>query len=314
MGKNCRVEIFGDFNCRVVLEGNYDMETVLPKAYVFGAGAVCLYYLPLIQKQYHVIAVLDNDKTKQGENILGIPICAPESILENDFEVVIIASRAGVNTIKEQLVELGVESKKINTEYVDYAVKSRIVFLNNLGQMFNERGITGSVAECGVFMGEFAREINRVFPSSKLYLFDTFAGFDERDLSVERSLNEAGDGNQYANFTAGHFNIAREDVVIKNLPHPQNAVICKGYFPETTNSIGAESFCFVNLDFDLYNPTLAGLEYFYPRMVKGGVILIHDYFAEACKGVKTAVKEFENKVGTLHVFPIGDSLSVGINC
>jgi hypothetical protein len=98
------------------------------------------------------------------------------------------------------------------------------------------------------------------------------------------------------------------------LPNPNNAIIRKGYFPETTQGID-ENFCFVNLDFDLYQPTLSGLEFFYPHMVEGGVILVHDYFSGACRGVKEAVQEFERKVkGKLNIFPIGDGLSVGINC
>ena len=38
-----------------------------------------------------------------------------------------------------------------------------------------------------------------------------------------------------------------------------------------------EKFAFVSLDTDLYKPTLAGLEFFWPRMSKGGFIFIHDF-------------------------------------
>ncbi|MDR2361602.1 MAG: TylF/MycF family methyltransferase [Prevotellaceae bacterium] len=86
----------------------------------------------------------------------------------------------------------------------------------------------------------------------------------------------------------------------------------KGYFSETTNGI-SENFCFVNLDFDLYQPILSRIEYFYPRMVKGGVILIHDYFSERYNGVKDAVREFDKR-NKLNIFPIGDRISIGINC
>ncbi|MCL2399039.1 MAG: class I SAM-dependent methyltransferase [Defluviitaleaceae bacterium] len=289
------------------------MSKNLPKAFIFGAGAMGQWLLPSAQKKYQVISFLDNDKTKQGTQIMGIPVYSPESIVESSYDIILIASRAGINTITEQLLGLGVQQDKINIGYVEFAVKSRIVFLNNLGELFREKGIQGCVAECGVFMGEFAKEINRTFPTDRLYLFDTFSGFDERDLIIEKNLGLADQNNQYANFSAGHFSITHEDIVIKNLPHPEMCIIRKGYFPETIQGLD-ETFSFVNLDFDLYQPTLSGLEYFYPRMVNGGVILIHDYFAEACTGVKAAVKEFENKVGNLHTFPIGDGLSIGINC
>jgi hypothetical protein len=59
---------------------------------------------------------------------------------------------------------------------------------------------------------------------------------------------------------------------------------------------------------------MAGLEYFYPRMVNGGILLVHDYFSEGYKGVKEAVKEFSHKKRRIKLFPIGDGISIGIYC
>jgi len=286
----------------------------LPKAYIFGAGVVGQSFLSISKNKYNIIAFLDNDVAKHGCRFMGINVLPTESIVGAEYDRIIVASHAGISTITEQLLGLGVERLKIDTDYVDFTVKSRIVLLNKLGELFAERGIKGSVAECGVFMGEFAKEINRTFPDSKLYLFDTFEGFDERDLLAERELGADKQSVQYSDFKAGHFGVACEDVVMKNMPYPDKCIVQKGYFPETTNGV-CDTFCFVNLDFDLYQPTLAGLRYFYPRMVKGGVILVHDYFSGACAGVRIAVKQFEEtSTHPIRIFPIGDGLSVGINC
>jgi hypothetical protein len=102
-------------------------------------------------------------------------------------------------------------------------------------------------------------------------------------------------------------------MVLGKLPHPENAVIKKGYFPETAAGL-EDTFCFVNLDFDLYMPILAGLEYFFPRMVSGGIILVHDYFSEIYKGAKRAVNDFEKEHEAVKLFPIGDGISIGIYC
>ena len=107
-----------------------------------------------------------------------------------------------------------------------------------------------------------------------------------------------------------HFKMLSEELVLGKMKKPEMCVIRKGYFPETAEGL-EESFCFVNLDFDLYQPIMAGLEYFTPRMVKGGVILIHDYFSETFKGVKKAVQEFVGK-NNLSIFPIGDGISIAI--
>lgn len=57
-----------------------------------------------------------------------------------------------------------------------------------------------------------------------------------------------------------------------------------------------EKFIFVNLDFDLYLPILAGLQFFYPRLAPGGVILVHDYFTKIYHGVKETVDEFKKQI------------------
>ena len=94
--------------------------------------------------------------------------------------------------------------------------------------------------------------------------------------------------------------------------HPEQCIIKKGYFPET--AIGVEDkFVFVMLDMDLYQPMLAGLEFFYDKMVPGGVMLLHDYFHEELPGVKCAVEEYERRVGEkLCKIPIGDGCSIAV--
>ena len=51
------------------------------------------------------------------------------------------------------------------------------------------------------------------------------------------------------------------------------------------------------MDADIYSSTLDGLEYFYPRMSKGGVILFDDYNFPHAPGVAKAVQEFTNNKG-----------------
>lgn len=89
-----------------------------------------------------------------------------------------------------------------------------------------------------------------------------------------------------------------------------NAIIKKGFFPDTAKGID-DTFIFVNLDFDLYKPTIDGLHFFWNKMRKGGVILIYDFFNDFYKGAKTAVDEF-CKEKDISYIPIGDEFSVAI--
>ncbi|MDR0530751.1 MAG: macrocin-O-methyltransferase [Oscillospiraceae bacterium] len=282
------------------------MTIALPKAFVFGAGSGAGSFLGLIQKKYQVICLLDNDEAKWNSRVEGIPVCRPSMIREADYDKIVIASSAGLDAMVEQLIGMGVGYGRIDTTYVGAIEQPRLLFLEKLGELLAERGVCGSVAEAGVFQGAFAKEINRVFPAKKLFLFDTFSGFDARDLRAERE-------HRYSRRGEGFFGGTSEELVRRQLPREALCVIRKGYFPETAEGLD-EIFCFVHLDLDLYQPTLAGLEYFYPRMAKGGVILVHDYFSDEYAGVKKAVQTFEKANGRLSLFPIGDLFSLGIQC
>ena len=51
-----------------------------------------------------------------------------------------------------------------------------------------------------------------------------------------------------------------------------------------------QSYAFAHFDVDLYEGTLGCLEYFYPKMIHGGIMLSHDYSLLA--GVEQAFTEF----------------------
>ncbi len=83
---------------------------------------------------------------------------------------------------------------------------------------------------------------------------------------------------------------------VKNyLSSYQCIVYHKGLFPQTADSVSKNKFSFVYLDADLYQSTKDGLEFFYPRLSKGGVIIIDDFVSRRWAGVETAVGEFLEK-------------------
>jgi hypothetical protein len=277
-------------------------------AYIFGYGDIGNNILMNNKNIYNILGFLDNNSKLWNKKLeTGLTVYKPEKVLEGNFDSILVASIRGFKEIPEQLIKLGVSRDKIILDHILIPLKGRIKFLENLGKMFKEKNIYGSVAEGGVYRGNFAYEINRVFPDKKLYLFDTFTGFDEKDIEQDYKNNFSKSREQ------NNFMETSEELVIGKLIYPEKAILKKGYFPESAEGV-EETFCFVNLDFDLYQPILAGLEYFYPRMVKGGIILIHDYFSETYKGVKQAVFEFEQKMTGIKSFPIGDGISIGINC
>lgn len=152
-----------------------------------------------------------------------------------------------------------------------------------------------SVAELGVYKGDLAWQINALFPDRKLFLFDTFDGFDQRDVDAERTMD-------FSKACTGDFSDTSVEFVRSRLPHPKSACFRKGFFPDTAAGLENEAFLLVSLDADLYQPILSGLEFFWPRLVPGGVILLHDYNNERFRGAGQAVREYERKLG--HPLPL----------
>ena len=154
--------------------------------------------------------------------------------------------------------------------------------------------VPGCAAELGVYRGGFARWINLLLPGRRLYLFDTFTGFD-----VEES-SDCGAGFVGAHRQTG---VAR---VLSVLPHPERAVIRQGLFPATADGLEEERFALVSLDVDLEESTLAGLRWFLPRMEAGGCLLLHDYNNPMLPGVKRALARYEAESGRLRAVPLCD--------
>ena len=80
------------------------------------------------------------------------------------------------------------------------------------------------------------------------------------------------------------------DAVRAYLADQPNVHFHQGMFSGTANPCADSRFSLVHLDVDLYEGTRECLEFFYPRLLPGGVIISHDYSYLA--GVRAAFDEF----------------------
>jgi hypothetical protein len=135
----------------------------------------------------------------------------------------------------------------------------------------------GSFAEVGVYRGASAKLICEAKGDKPLHLFDTFAGLpptSEHDLGVHRE-------HQYA---------CSLPAVQQHLQGYSHVEYFEGLFPDSASKAPEAQYAFAHFDVDLYEGTRACLEYFYPRMIPGGLMLSHDY-GLLC-GVEKAFQEF----------------------
>jgi O-methyltransferase len=197
----------------------------------------------------------------------------------------------------EHAIRQGLVSKELIRLERNYPDKVR--FFNWWFQVerLKRAGVPGDFAELGVYKGESAKILHLMDPMRTFHLYDTFEGFKEEDLK-----NETGEA---ATYTTRNFADTSLEAVKRYLGAEGRFVYHVGRFDfaAPTPSLppaGGEgeregAFALVNLDADLYNPTKAGLDYFYPLLSPGGVIIVHDYNYK-WPGIQRAIGEFARTI------------------
>jgi len=160
--------------------------------------------------------------------------------------------------------------------------KERFVFLSLAFDQIAREGLAGDIVELGVYQGQtatiMARNARRLGRTA--WLMDTFTGFDAKDFT-------GADAGRAPQFTDTSLEAVRARVGEESTRYIQ------GFFPDTAAHLPPDGrYCLVHIDVDLYAPIMAGLEYFYPRMVPGGFLIIHDYGSLVWEGAEKAVDTF----------------------
>lgn len=282
------------------------------KVVIYGSAQLGVQIAWHLSLENEILCFIDSDCRKHSVNGYYLTIdekqysiYGPEKLRELEFDKIFIASEVPlyIEQIKETLKKNGVNEDKFDTSLTFIRHYARINFMKTLTLQFKENNTKGAVAELGVFRGDFAKYINHTFKEDEFFLLDTFEGFDKRDCKAENQ-------NNFSKANGGDFSSTSLELVKSKMPFAEKCHFIKGYFPETAIAIPQDTqFKFVNLDVDLYQPILSGLEFFYPRLSGGGVILIDDYFHPYYTGVKKAVDEWCSKQN-LKPIPMGDGFSI----
>jgi len=193
-----------------------------------------------------------------------------------------------------------VSSRKMTKVFARYELFKRVIDL------------PGDIVECGVFKGggvllwAHLLQIFNQFSIRRVVGFDTFAGFPLNALSYEHDrqtaqLIQEQDPTYTQTSVEEIINIASK-LGIENrieLVSGDATVTIQNYVK------GAVGFriALLNLDFDVYDPTIVALEYLYPLVVPGGIIILDEYSVRGL-GESDAVDEFfRDKPISLHQFP-----------
>jgi O-methyltransferase len=185
--------------------------------------------------------------------------------MDRDFVPIFNAVRSFTMTSVERMFDL--------YKSVEYIVKA---------------GIPGDIVECGVWRGGSMMLVAQTLQffgdtSRGLWLYDTFEGHpkpaeDEVDLWGHRAIDD-WQKEVKADGTTDWGRVGIEEVAANMAAtgYPGPVKLVKGMVEETARLPTADAFALVRLDTDWFPGAKISMETFWPRLSRGGVLVIDDY-------------------------------------
>ncbi|MGI9318894.1 MAG: TylF/MycF/NovP-related O-methyltransferase [bacterium] len=179
-----------------------------------------------------------------------------------------------------------------------------------------KNNVEGDFAECGCWKGLSAyitcHYISEFGGNRQFLIFDSFEGGlsdkNEKDENLRYQLSDQEILEEKLHFSS------TEAHIHKALEHHDNYRLYKGWIPERFSEVSGTRFAFVNIDVDLYQPTKDSVEFFFPRLSSGGIIVCDDYNMSQFPGAKAAIDEFANsnqdRIRYFYEVPMGGCLII----
>lgn len=180
-------------------------------------------------------------------------------------------------------------------KYKKFTMVSEKEYIECLALISRFRKIQGCVIECGVWRGGMIAGIAEILGKErKYYLFDSFEGLPpakgidgESAIAWQKDVNSPG---YYDNCKA---EMSWAEKAMK-MAGTENYKLIKGWFSETVPAYNPdEPIAVLRLDADWYDSTLVCLEHLFPRVVKGGLIILDDYYV--WEGCSKAIHDYLSK-------------------
>ena len=139
--------------------------------------------------------------------------------------------------------------------------------------------LPGAVAEVGVYWGGSLMWLAGMYKKKSVYGIDTFEGTPPVSNEDKHRQGDFG-GVDYEKV---------KTALAKRCP---NVVLLKGFFPDDVVDSLPEEFSMVHVDCDIYTSVRDCCEFFWPRLVSGGMMVFDDPGYPSCPGAAKAFREF----------------------
>jgi hypothetical protein len=143
--------------------------------------------------------------------------------------------------------------------------------------------LEGDIAECGCFRGLSShlllarlKRAERAFTGGGYHVFDSFEGLSE-PAAADAVSGDSPAAERVRRMCRRGWFAAPLEVVKQGLAEFPGVEYHQGWIPQSFAGLPERRYRFVHLDLDLHDPTLGALEYFFPRLVAGAVVVCDDY-------------------------------------
>ena len=277
------------------------MDKLLGKEIIaYGAGSAFRNYILNCKHEVNIKFKYVIDNKINEKKIYNIPVFKSDILKhehrENIFIIIFALSSFVLQSISEELITFGFE-KEVNFSDYSFLIKENFkskllsfglsikdndyYFVKSLFynlSIENQSSILGTqlfltllrdtkifdddIVELGVYKGGnayFTSLFKNIIQDSRhYYLIDTFEGFPELSNFDPSNLSNMFKDNSFQ----------RIETLFSDFP---NVKVVKGKIPDILQEFDNKNFSLIYCDCDLYKPTLDSLNYFYPKLCRGGV-------------------------------------------
>jgi len=177
-----------------------------------------------------------------------------------------------------------------------------------------KNNLSGSFVECGVWKGgsmiAVAKKLQNLNVDDRdIFLFDTFEGMSEPSKNdISQTGLDPLDKTEHMN---NPIELVKDNFFKTNYPESKTHFI-KGRVEDTLSKQDTGEIAILRLDTDYYESTKIEMEYLFPKIIKGGIIIIDDF--GAWQGARKAVLEYieKNKIQIYlnRIYPIGSRIGI----
>ena len=202
---------------------------------------------------------------------------------------------------KPTIVEISKEEELMIKISKKYSMTTEIrmwALLNSLKKIYNEK-IDGDIVECGIWKGGniilIKKFLDKNKQNKKIYCYDTFEGM-KQTLSVDSEISTGKSADEIITNNKVYLCESSLEETKKNIRENvesfDNINFIKGKVEDTLieEKNLPEKISICRLDTDYYESTKVELQILYPRLEKGGVLIVDDYGHWA--GSKKAIDEY----------------------